>query len=445
MAYNIYNDELTYDVTQAFGEFVHSEETPASSVSSQPLQAVSTESPAHHSPPWPQKLQFLSLDEWDERNSYNEDEPSCLHYSIEWKVLVNNRKISDDTEEDLVLAPTAYWHEILKPKLDRVLQRKVAQNRSIRCDDTSIIAAVVPRTQLKLTKRFDAIDIDWSVIEKRLVEWGESLRHGKKLRISISFSYVDSRPPSSMTKQGTKRGSSATQRMLSDRAAQLDAEEDSDGHPSVWREVYALMKCPGPPCDLGPHCWISSIGKKHYRLRTHQLRALIDFVEQGNPLQSHDDVPVKIQEQLVAEEQQRLARQTNAPANAPTPLPPINITNVLPSSHQPSIAGSMDSTDHPVPYFSNITPLDIPGSRDAAVKRYCLWQQSNLDDEEWKEDIQTACGVAIRDRLDLEMIHAAQEPGIFGKSVRRGVAWRFIHDIPVWVKRVKQSHSVELD
>jgi hypothetical protein len=85
-------------------------------------------------------------------------------------VLVNNKKISDDTEENLVLAPTAYWHKILKPKLDRVLQRKVAQNKSIRCDDTSIVAAVVPRTQHKLTKRFDAIDIDWSVIEKRLVD-----------------------------------------------------------------------------------------------------------------------------------------------------------------------------------------------------------------------------------------------------------------------------------
>jgi hypothetical protein len=340
------------------------------------------------------------------------------------------QKISDDTEENLVLAPTAYWHEILKPKLDRVLQRKVDQNRSIRCDDTSIVAAVVPRTQHKLTKRFDAIDIDWSVIEKRLVEWGESLRRGKKLRISMSFSYVDSCPPTGTTKRGTKRGSSATQRMLSDRAAQLDAEEDGDGHPSIWREVYASMKCPGRPCNLGRHCWISPVGKKHYRLRTHHLRVLIEFVKQGYPLQSHDDVPDNIQDQLVAEEQQRLARQPNAPANAPTPLPPINITNVLPSSHQPSIAGSVASPEPPVPCFSNITSLDIPGSRDAAMKRYSVWQQSNVDDEEWKKDIQTACDVALGGMIDLEMLYAAQEPGILTKKgVNQGVAWRFIHDI----------------
>jgi hypothetical protein len=31
----------------------------------------------------PEKLQFLQLSEWDEHNGYEEDEPSCLHYSIE--------------------------------------------------------------------------------------------------------------------------------------------------------------------------------------------------------------------------------------------------------------------------------------------------------------------------------------------------------------------------
>jgi hypothetical protein len=161
-------------------------------------------------------------------------------------------------------------------------------------------------------------------------------------------SYVDSRPPTGTTKRGTKRGSSATQNVLR-LCSTVGCGKDSDGHPSIWRQVYALMQCPGPPCDLGPHCWISPIGKKYYKLRTHHLRALIGFVEQGNSLQSHDDVPDHTREQLVAEEQQRLARQPNAPANAPTPLPPINITNMLPSSHQPSIAGSVDSTGPPDP------------------------------------------------------------------------------------------------
>jgi hypothetical protein len=73
-----------------------------------------------------------------------------------------------------------------------------------------------------------------------------------------------------------------------------------------------------------------SFGKKHYKLRTHHLKALIDFVEQGNILQSHDDVPEDIREQLLAEEQQQLERQSKLSDYSTPSLPPINITNVLP-------------------------------------------------------------------------------------------------------------------
>jgi hypothetical protein len=77
---------------------------------------------------------------------------------------------------------------------------------------------------------------------------------------------------------------------------------------------------------------------------------------------------------------------------------------------------------------------------------YSEWQQSNVLDEDWKKDIQIACNVALCQRLDLELIHAAQESKLFEEEgVKRGVAWRFVQDIPRWAKRQKQSHSVELD
>jgi hypothetical protein len=117
----------------------------------------------------PELLQLLSLDDWDELNSYDEDKPSCLHYSIEWKVSVNNESISNNTEQDLVLAPRVFWHMFLKSKLDKLLQRKVGQNRSIKCDDTSVVASVSDRSQRDLTLRFDDIDIDWSGIERQLI------------------------------------------------------------------------------------------------------------------------------------------------------------------------------------------------------------------------------------------------------------------------------------
>src|SRR5438034_1145677 len=72
----------------------------------------------------PDRLRFLELDEWDELNSYEEEVPTLLHYSIEWKVAVNNRVVAKDTEQDIVLVPIAYWHMVLQPKLEKLLQKK---------------------------------------------------------------------------------------------------------------------------------------------------------------------------------------------------------------------------------------------------------------------------------------------------------------------------------
>jgi len=71
-------------------------ETPSTSyytMVNRTIRSISGERPgdgpaAHRqTQPEPDKLQFLQLAEWDEHNSYDEDVPSCLHYSIEWKAL----------------------------------------------------------------------------------------------------------------------------------------------------------------------------------------------------------------------------------------------------------------------------------------------------------------------------------------------------------------------
>ena len=402
-------------------------ETP---ISNRSLRAFSTESLPNQLPRRPEKLRFLRLDEWDEGNSYTEEVPTYLHYSLEWTVSVNNKKISKNTEQDQVLQLSENWHIVLKPKLDKLLQRKVAQNRHVRCEDTTIVASVNHRSEPDVTKQFENLNIDWPLIEKQMIEWGDLFRSGKKLRINVAFNYMDSQPPVG-TKGVTKRGSCATQRMLADRTSQLAAEEDSEGQPSIWQNVYALMRCPGPPCDLGPHCWIEPVGKKHYKLRTHHLRSLIEHVQSGEPLRNHDDVPDRIREQLVAEERQWLERRPKAAANAASPFPPINITNVLPSSHPPasrptSDASSVGSSDGSATRFPRITSLEIPGPRDAAVRRYSEWQQSNVIDEEQKRQYTEAGRIILHDGLDLEQVSEGQEVDLLiRKGIKRGVAWRY--------------------
>ena len=151
--------------------------------------------------------------------------------------------------------------------------------------------------------------------------------------------------------------------MLAEHTAQVDAEEDSSGQPSVWRYVYKLMRCGGPPCHLGPHCWVDPDGRKHYKLKTHHMKALIRHVESGGILESHDDVPQSFREQVYAEEQQYAERQakkgrvSNMPADG---YPPINIQ--LLQSEQPNRSRvSSASTTAPVPTLS-ASMSTFPGS-----------------------------------------------------------------------------------
>ena len=405
--------------------------------------AINGDSPRHQSPQsqLPQKLVFCQLTDWDEDKAYDEDPPSCVHYSIEWKVTVNNRVVSKDTEPDVVLAPGPYWRLILQPKLERLLGKKLARNRPVKSEDTSVVASVTERSQRDLTKRFDDTDINWAIIEKQLLKWAELFRAGKKLRLNIAFNYVET-SQATASKRVDKRGaSSVTQQMLSERNTQLDAEQGTS-EPSVWRQVYHLMRCPGAPCHLGPHCWRDPDGKKHYKLKTHHLKSIIRHVEQGNELNTHDDVPESIRQQLYAEEQQWVERRQKQTGTSAPNFPPINITNVLPPQSSQSSTGPSQAVNNadPLSIAPEVTRLEVPGLRDVAVKTYSKWQQSNVDDDELKLDFQKACDVTLADGLDLEQLHEDQDfDFLIGKGVKRGIARRFVRDIDRWVKKHKRS------
>ena len=231
------------------------------------------------------QLALLRREEWDKDKAYDED-PPCLHYSIEWRVIVNKKMVSKDTEPDVVLNPAAYWQDSLKFRVERLLYQKLGENHSAEIEDINVAVSVTTRSERDLIKRFE-LEIDWRVVEKQLVQWGAFFQNGKKLRVDITFNYVEvsRKPAAGSSKRGGKRGSSATQRMLTDLATECNAEKESSGQTPAWTEVYRLMRCPGPPCPLGPHCWRDPNGKKHYRLYPHHLRSLVKYVQDGSKLQ----------------------------------------------------------------------------------------------------------------------------------------------------------------
>lgn len=182
----------------------------------------------------PQVL-FIQLSEWEEGRAYQEDPPNCIHYRIECGVTINNREVSQDAEEDLTLAPSSFWQLFLEKKLEKVLRRNSVRHRRVTADDTVVPGFTSDRTKRKLTKRFDDTDIIWTAIEKQLVMWSDVLFRGKEPTLKIILNYVDDRHPSPTAgRKGEKRGkSSVTKRMLSERDAQLDAEENASGEKPI--------------------------------------------------------------------------------------------------------------------------------------------------------------------------------------------------------------------
>jgi hypothetical protein len=199
--------------------------------------------------------------------------------------------------------------------------------------------------------------------------------------------------------------------MLQDRDLQINEEEDLSGQPSAWKHVYVLMRCPGS-CELGPHCWRDPYGKKHYKLYRDELLSLVRYVQSGNVLESHEDVPGMIHEQIYKAERRRLEGQKGRSRPSPeSSYGPINITNVLPAqTPQPAMSSTSPPSESSLLHPANSPRLDIPGHRDAAVQVYCDWQQSQVSNEGWKDEFQKVCDVALDDGLDLEQIDELRDP-----------------------------------
>ena len=63
------------------------------------------------------KVWFCQLTGWDGGKLYDEDLPKYIHYSIEWRVRIDNREMWKDTEQNPVLGPSSYWRLFLQPNL----------------------------------------------------------------------------------------------------------------------------------------------------------------------------------------------------------------------------------------------------------------------------------------------------------------------------------------
>jgi len=259
-------------------------------------------------------LLFVPYADWKPELTYDHQPPIHICYTLDWTLSVNNRQRSGETELGIVISPQKFWKHVLRPKLQAALE-----NLPRACTETQtrLILFVTDKKTKKITRRFPKLEIKWAEVAKHLQEWSRFLLDGKKLTIEATFYFSEE----SGKKVPAARGATATQ--LAERGSRVEAEIGVLGRAECWRRVYALMRCPGEPCTKGPHCWQNE--GKHYRLMSHHLKMLVDRVQQGHDLKTHDDVPDDFCRQLQAEEQERTSQQQRKRRRHNPDEPPANL------------------------------------------------------------------------------------------------------------------------
>ncbi|KAI7762676.1 hypothetical protein LZL87_014164 [Fusarium oxysporum] len=382
------------------------------------------------------RLPLLQLDNWDPDDTYDESPPTCVHYSIEWKLQLRKgrlSKLTNDTEQDRVLAPGAFWDTTLKDKVDKLLRQKTPRGKKYVPEETIIVVSVTDRGERDLTKRFDEFNIDWQMAEEQLCKWSPLFRAGKKLRIDISFVCKEEPHGSRVVQQQGSRGS-ATARQLAQRDQLLETQEAA-GQPRVWKDVYDLMRCNGNLCQ-GSYCYVDE-QRKHIGLNTSILTKMVEYAEQGNELRTHRDMPPYILDMIYEKERLEGERRAKRKASSLESDRPIKIVNVLPSPYGHSAAEGCTPPSSNFgtasPSVVDLTDLVIPKPIDRAVDDYTEWLCDQVEDENWKAGFRSAGSITKADCLDLRHVYQDRDIGYYvNQGVKAGIARSFVQDIKLW-------------
>lgn len=172
------------------------------------------------------------------------------------------------------------------------------------------------------------------------------------------------------------------------------------------------------------------------------MKRLIAYIKGGGILECQDNIPEAVREELFLEEQQKLESLQSKSSKILTPgsCPPININFIGGQPQlQPSATNSIAASATSPPHNRRIAnQLIINGPRDIAVREYSAWQETNVVNANLKAQFQHTYDVTLTNGLDLKQIHKDHNPGFFIENgVTVGIARRFVSDISIWVKQVR--------
>jgi hypothetical protein len=157
----------------------------------------------------------------------------------------------------------------------------------------------------------------------------------------------------------------------------------------------------------------------------------------GNKLDSHNDIPDQVRQQLYAEADQRASRCQDA-RRTPAPIQQLQ-ANTRAATTAPEHASSTAAIVPPAVLES----LDIPGPHEDAIRNYVTWQQGQATSDEWISQYAKAGDILLKQGFKLGLFYERQLVDLLtDEGILRGIALTFHSEIPKWLSENRSiSHA----
>ncbi|KAH7012135.1 uncharacterized protein B0I36DRAFT_256765 [Microdochium trichocladiopsis] len=342
---------------------------------------------------------------------------SLPSYTLIWKLQLRRGRVTtltQDTIENVDIAPGAYWNDNLMTELSSPVNENVPEPH-FQPDETNITLSNSKRGVPPYTRRFPKQVIDWSDIESKLKSWNNL---SGAIKVVISLIYKESQAPDKKAKAG--RG--ATKKHLA-ALNSLITRQEAYGDRPVWKDVYQLMECTSASCmNRGFPCLRED--DRHWKLDSDIMDRLVDHAEQGNPFETHADVPPGIRELIKIrkdEEDARKKRKRHGPDTQPISIR-LCCHEHSSSQGQPALT------------------VDFAEPDDMAPIIYAHWLSARVTNQHWRDATKLAGEVTVAKGYDLKWLHANQKEGqnmLVANGVLEGVAARFVSwGVQKWVDEI---------
>jgi hypothetical protein len=319
--------------------------------------------------------------------------PPPLLYTITWMMRLRKgrlMKLTDDTIEDVDIAPGAYWTQTLESKVTSEVHERVPEPQ-YQHHDTIITVSTSKRGEHNFEKCFRKLDIDWKVIEKKLRSWSDS-KHSLRVAIVLIYQEDQQFATKKAGRGATKKHTTALEKLVTQQTGTVTG--------AVWQDVYRLFHCNSKNVctNYGFYCWIYD--SKHYKLDDKLLEQLVDCAEEGIQLKSHADVPERIREMIKTREMEAMQRRKR---KARDDLPDRCCCRYR---HSHTL---LDRADRALAPGAEQVKLNLPMRIDEALLPYSDFLAADVSDGDWKASYRAAGITAKKKGYHLEWL---QEEGI---------------------------------